>query len=365
MLGGVGDMNKDFHYGIVFIVARIAGLDPREARTVAHACQYVDDSTVSGVLHFAEGQTYERFASAHSMLDYRNFRNRADKLVWAPFHFVPGGDGGNFEERTTCRADSRIARRMMQRAIDDRAGANALHRLGVALHAYVDTWAHQGFIGVRSDLNVVHELERFDHRPRSLFTMLANSWAIVKDVVKQSVVNIVLRLGHGAALHHPDLPWLHWRYVNGKGQRISRENLDQFVDAADAAHKAIVAFRTGSPDFTVAPGLPTDAKKALRELMASNRGEDEDERLGEIAAHLATGRIPGLAESLPIYVAKGIGSWKHNATGIATAGSDLALRPEWSAAFEDSDYRKFHDALKEHRFHMMHVLLPSAGLRIA
>lgn len=358
-------MNRDFHFGIIYIVARVAGLSGKDAQVVAHACQYVDDSTVSGVLHFAAGQTYERFASAHSMLDYRNFRNRADKLVWAPFHFVPGGVGLDFEERTTCRADSPIARRMMQRAIDARSRPNALHRLGVTLHAYVDTWAHQGFIGVISDLNVVHDLERFDRRPRSLLKIALGSWTLIRDLVKRMIVNFFLRLGHGAALHHPDLPWLHWRYVNGKGVRISRENLDQFVRAADAAHRAIVAYRTGVPDFTFAPGLPADVADALRRLMRDNRAEEEDERLAVIARALAAGAIPSLAEELPPYAAKGVGSWKHEATGLATAGADHTLRPPWTPDFETSHYRMFHDALKEHRFELMHEILPSFGLRLA
>lgn len=37
-------MNIDFHYGVIYAVARLGGLDVAEARTVAHSCQYVDDA---------------------------------------------------------------------------------------------------------------------------------------------------------------------------------------------------------------------------------------------------------------------------------------------------------------------------------
>jgi len=35
---------------------------------------------------------------------------------------------------------------------------NASHRLGVTLHVYVDTWAHQGFSGIESDFNRICEI---------------------------------------------------------------------------------------------------------------------------------------------------------------------------------------------------------------
>jgi hypothetical protein len=39
--------------------------------------------------------------------------------------------------------------------------------------------------------------------------------------------------------------------------------------------------------------------------------------------------------------------------------------PEWSEEFEGSDYRKFHDAVKEHRLDVTQYLLPSFGIRLA
>jgi len=37
----------------------------------------------------------------------------------------------------------------------------------------------------------------------------------------------------------------------------------------------------------------------------------------------------------------------------------------WSEAFEQSDYRKFHDAIKEHRFVVTQIILPKHGVRLA
>lgn len=72
-------MNIDFHYGVVYVVARLGGLSRADAETVAHACQYVDDATKAGVLEFTNGASYERFASAHAMDDYKNAENLQNK----------------------------------------------------------------------------------------------------------------------------------------------------------------------------------------------------------------------------------------------------------------------------------------------
>ena len=77
-----------------------------------------------------------------------------------------------------------------------------------------------------------------------------------------------------------------------------------------------------------------------------------------------TDAIPGLSESIPDYVAKGLGSWKYKATGLQS-DDDSGDRPRWSDVFEKSDYRRFHDAVKEHRFVITQDILPTRGLRIA
>ena len=103
-------MNIDFHYGVIYIVGRTAGLTRNEAQTVAHACQYVDDATTDGLLKFRDGQRFERFASAHGMIDYRNRVSENNRESWVPFHFVPGGEGDSFDDRLVCRPNSAIAK---------------------------------------------------------------------------------------------------------------------------------------------------------------------------------------------------------------------------------------------------------------
>ena len=50
-------MNIDFHYGITYVLARLAGLNAEDSKIVAHSSQYVDDATTHGILHFSGGET--------------------------------------------------------------------------------------------------------------------------------------------------------------------------------------------------------------------------------------------------------------------------------------------------------------------
>ena len=38
-------MNIDFHYSVTYLAVMMAGYDVEEATTIAHAAQYVDDSS--------------------------------------------------------------------------------------------------------------------------------------------------------------------------------------------------------------------------------------------------------------------------------------------------------------------------------
>jgi hypothetical protein len=173
-----------------------------------------------------------------------------------------------------------------------------------------------------------------------------------------------LPLGHGAALTYPDLPWAKWHYVNGKGEAVHRDNLPQFMEAADMACRVVQAWIAKTADFVAQPGLPAAAKAALQQLLTNNTDRDEQKRLEVIRDAVLAGSIPGIQEPIPGYIAKGIGSWKHIATGIKVK-DDGKVQPKYTKAFENSDYRKFHDAVKEHRFAVVQEILPAHGLRLA
>ena len=358
-------MNIDFHFGVIYLVGRLAGLDITQATIVAHACQYVDDSTVAGPLNFQEGQSFDRFASAHKLVDYRNYAANSDKRVWAPFHFLPSGEGNTFEEKCVCRPNSRVAQDMVRLAIAQRDAKNGLHRMVITLHVYVDTWAHQGFTGTLSPYNSVRDLSSEDHPRESLLTRLRDCMQAAITVTESDLMDLLPRLGHGAALHLPDLPWAAWRYINGHNRLVERINLPDYVTAADMAHKAIAGFLSGCADYLDGPGLSQEARGALSELLGACRDDDPDQRLQALRVAASNGIIPGVREPIPDYIPKGRGSWKHMATGIVSKDDDGDQTPVWSQVFEESDYRKFHDAVRAHRVAVTEMILPAYGVRLA
>lgn len=369
-------MNIDFHYGVIYVVARWAGMEPSQAQLVAHACQYIDDSTVDGVIRFRDGQSFDRFATAHKMLDYRNLVDADDRQVWAAFHFLPAGEGATFDDKCVCRPDSLVARQMVRRALQRADASNALHRLGVALHVYVDTWAHQGFSGIISDRNVIHHLDVIHELDGAEFPVgtwrekLAAAFGKGVDTSVSELVDLLSKVGHGAALHFPDQPWAKWSYVNALGEHIKRDNLPGFVEAADNASRVIRAFLRGQDDFQSQAGLTAGQKAALTGFLHGNRSDHPAERLDRLGEALAQGRFIGLDEPLPTYVGKGAGSWKEAALGIRSSEQHLEQAEEtattfvWSQAFEASDYRKYHDAVQEHRYVVTREILPSHGVRL-
>lgn len=356
-------MNIDFHYGVIYLVSRLAGMNPVDAQIVAHSSQYVDDATTPGILQFAGGEQFQRIASAHEMLDFRNEFNSDNKLVWTPFHFLPGGEGNSLEDKAICKPDSAIAKAMVKRSINGRQAENALHRLGVTLHVYVDTWAHQGFTGMVSKHNVVVHLQGDDYDHNNWFSTLAARIEGLGESAAALSLDVVSGLGHGVALHFPDMPWAKWEYTNGHGITIFRNNLPDFVEAADMACKAVQGFLKGNVEYESETGLPNDAKHVIERIFESNRSHDPAERLHLLSQKIRAGEIPGICEEVPVYISKGPNSWKHLATGIAEKDDGTGI-PSWSEHFEESDYRKVHDAIKLHRFVITEEILPAHQLRL-
>jgi hypothetical protein len=345
-------MQIDFHHTATYTCARLAGLTHDQASIVAYSAQYVDDATQAGLVEFLDGSTYRRAASAHKALDYKNFSDLAQSRVWIPFHFMPGNGGlsagevppGGRSEQLRVVPNSPPARAMVTAAIQARARPWALQRLGIAMHVYADTWSHQGFTGVRDDVNDASDLRWADGRPASAFTDRLRSW----------FVSAALPLGHGAVLSLPDRPYARWSYQDGLGRRVHRDNPTDFLAAADHMVQWMTRWRL--QDHTaVVPGLPADARRVFEELIAMEA--EEHERHAAWRGALAHGRF-GFERVDVDYAGRGPGSWKREALGVDEVDGVVPITPE----FQRSAWKRFHDALLEHQFEVLHVILPRYGI---
>jgi hypothetical protein len=352
-------MQIDFHHGVTYVCARLAGFDHPSASIVAHCAQYVDDSTQTGLIRFDNGAMFDRISSAHKLLDYRNFKELANCKVWIPFHFLPGNGGlpagqdppGSFIEKLICRPNSPVAQAMVRECIDQRHRSYGLHRLGITLHVFVDTWAHQGFAGVSHEVNSARELVDGDGNPdQSLMNRL-----------KGFFIGGALPLGHGTVLSNPDQPYLRWGYTNGRGEKIWRNNPKDFLEAADEMCKALQRYRAGDPDAP-APGLPAADRATLAHRFETVRGSGEERHRQWLAAIAAGDFSFGPAQVS--YIAQGPRSWKQQALGT-TEGDRKEGRVTYSPAFLTSNWKLFHDALRAHHFYIIHDLLPQYGICVA
>lgn len=185
-------MEIEFHYWITGIIAREAGFHEEEAKVIAYASQFVDENDVSlTVKDTASGEEYVNFITQ----TFNILKPKTDLLrIYPIYHFVPGHpeapsarrrDGKMHLFNTT--PNSQFANELFLGAFsaDERA---RLYRIGIATHAYADTWAHQNFTGWHESFNAVG-------------------------------LNPIPNIGHSDALHHPDWVghrWLDDRLVDGE-----------------------------------------------------------------------------------------------------------------------------------------------------
>jgi len=346
-------MQIDFHHAATYVLARLAGFDAEEGEIVAYAAQYVDDATDDEAIHFDNGARYSRISSAHRMLDYRNFESLAASRVWLPFHFLPGNQGlpageapeGSFVERLVTIPNSSVAQDMIRATIADRDAPHGLQRLGIAMHVYADTWAHQGFVGLQHAINASTELTGANGEPDNE----------IVDRLKNYFINNALPLGHGTVLSHPDRPFLLWAYTNGRGERISRNNPDDYIDAAEQMCRAMQGYRAGSLDADL-PGLTAADRHVIQRILREVRLDEAEERWGAWHHEIQAGSFsfgPATIE----YVGEGEGSWEREALGEADGG-----RYAYREAFLESRWKRFHDALILHRYDVVHRILPRYGI---
>ena len=345
-------MQIDFHHAVTYVTARIAGFTHEEADIVAYSAQYVDDSTSRGIVCFDNHALYLRISSAHKSIDLVNLVDAENHLVWLPFHFLPGNDGknagekyeGRFINKIVCIPDSPPAREMVQAAIESRGKPYGLHRLGIALHVYADTWAHQGFAGVLHEVNEVEDAEE-----TGASGVYANG---LQNFLSRFLEDAIPPLGHGRAREFPDMPFLSWQYRNGLGKLVQRNNTEIFCQAADALCKAMQAYRGVS-----AVGIGLGDMSVIRGQFTNLKAMDGEIRHQRWIETINNG-VFSFGSAQIAYADKGPKSWKAQALGTSL---DLPVH-SYKDEFLSSNWRLFHDALQLHRVTVLHDILPKYGI---
>lgn len=354
-------MNKDFHHGVIYVLSRLAGFNPEQSSIIAYSSQYVDDACNRGVISFSNNihAKYYHISSSQDINVVEGIRTYFqddvyNEHVWVPFHFLPGNAGRtvdegdedlSFVDKLICKPNSPVAKDMVDECIRRRDDNHALYRLGITMHVYADTWAHQEFIGLKDQTNDVDDID-------------TDTWS---DIPNRVAAKALPLLGHGRAMHFPDYPFLsNWSYTNGLGKRITRNNHADFVDAATNIFKVLQTFL--SPNEPIRDFSPSDLDQItlmLRDTTSSN----ENDRHAAWLNNIRDGAFSFGPETPPSYPpeGKGIGSWKYDALGTEDKW-DTVSEFVFEKSFLTSNWKLFHDALQSHRFYVLHELLPKYGI---
>jgi hypothetical protein len=243
-------MDIEFHYYMTYLIAAKAGFSPDEALTLAHASQHVDDNTWKFEIDKGKASAYRNYIS--QTIDILKPKARLLR-IYLVFHFVPGDPGAEGARRKdgamhrlVTTPDSENAQWLFDTAL----ATGDLYRIGIAAHAYADSWAHQNFIGYFDAFNAMKggPLER-----------------------------VSPNIGHADARHHPDWPALVW-----KDSRLSRQQVDnkqRFLEAARAMFirlsRCVDRFIDGTTLGKRADELVQDLSLCIGEQDPSNKLRDE------------------------------------------------------------------------------------------
>lgn len=215
-------MNVEFHYWITGLIARHAGFSAEETRIIACSSQLVDDNDFEVALFDGENDVVPSYTSHISQTMNIQLPRRDIMKIYPLFHFIPGDqpqasprrDGATHPLNTTANSSyaNLIMRYTLQNAASKyRAGdMGGLYRIGVTTHAYVDTWAHQNFVGWFTDFNAIGS-------------------------------NLIPDIGHADALHHPD--WIGHRWNDERLANPDVDNITRFLMAARYTYRHFLEFR--------------------------------------------------------------------------------------------------------------------------
>lgn len=158
-------MNKEFHYWITGLIAEQAGFPAADCRTIAYSSQYTDDNNREVQLFDSEFDPLPSYVTHVSQTEDITAPKKEIMKIYPLFHFLPGDKNAasprldNKTHPLLTTPGSSYANKIMQYTLQNAVSRyqakdkTCLYRIGIAAHCFVDTWAHQNFIGWYDDIN--------------------------------------------------------------------------------------------------------------------------------------------------------------------------------------------------------------------
>lgn len=373
-------MQYDMHYYGTYAIAAAAGIPKEDAQVIAHAAQYVDDQD-SAILEqvrqvgndFCEGvigtptahhpieagirtevQAGIDYVKAHIRMASNMLGADDSRLVWVPFHFIPGNKGKTFHEKLICRKDSKIANEMVIAHLSRAHEDFGLELMGIAAHVYLDTFAHFGFSGIKSFQNIV-DIDSIKISPKH--------GQKIRDYIEEKSVTFKrfhaliensAHLGHGGVDTCPDRPFLNWEFkYQQDGKLEKRDNFPNFVEACEKLYIYFSQFR----EARYAPGAasPLVAYESIKGKVASilryeGTGDERADQWMLAMENRELGSVQPCERYDPL-------TWTTDLRAALTEKNFTTIR--------NSNAYQFHSAADHHRHFVLKILLPKHGIIVA
>ncbi len=253
-------MNSEFHYYTVAFLAVKAGLNSQTAEEIAYSSQFVDNNLTPWKITGLGEPLFTQATQNYNVIDPSVLNE-----ILIPFHFLPVGPGEQLSVRKDgktnpwdVRPNSPLAKALLVDAFRE----NDPLGIGIALHAYADTWAHQNFIAPIDDWN-------------RLYLPQVGSALADSNIVNSNFVNSFIPPGgHAQALKAPD-EWLSvWEDPRLLSPKVN--NVDRFIEASRKVFRYLCVW-TGK-DFQAEESAVLDE---LNQMIQLRRGRPSEERLRE------------------------------------------------------------------------------------
>lgn len=245
-------MKIDAHYYAILALCRACGFKKDSAHIIAYASQFVDDAKVNLMFinnlrliieHDIIGDrpAFFNMATCHSYFRIKTFNYEAMVNNTSAFHFVPGCNGENFTKKLRCKEESPVILDILKDVFFE----DNLIKLGIVLHAYADSYTHQGFSGMLSRVN---DIKNCEAKTKVYLGLLDRILHIFKQFNQEKYEKyfdyIMPAYGHGQALDFPDIPYLVWSYEYDYSDKfdssykvVEIDNKERFTRAFNSIRK--------------------------------------------------------------------------------------------------------------------------------
>ncbi len=358
-------MQKDFHFCAVYVLCRLAGMESSYAEKTAYASQQVDDAVYQHALKFENGDVFHQTQTAHKELSVlKSSDMNLSFNIWLPFHFLPAGTAS--EDPYITEAESKTIQLLKEKVIKAGNKASGIHQLGIFLHLYADTYSHQGFKGFYDKSNFIKLTEG------------VKKLKLKDKFLKFAVINMpnLFPIGHLLAVKNPDIPYAEWKYQK-RGSLHQVNNLEErFIPAVENIFAFIKEFLAENTEY----GTPADAD-VLKNRMSKIRETLEYQAFLEARYQNWLDKIHNnffefedfnqLDKTLNYddrawfkKAVKAVKVPRCSFEGLKNRAYNYHSFYK-KDGFEQSDWTLYMKAAAEHKFRVLHQILPEAGLTVS